>query len=91
MGSPVTPLRSGAFTLSSAADRRRLYSQIPADTDILITDRPPYGILDVPPGSGLHTGCGELFDAVIRVRPSCTFSAMYMQHMEHFRPTTRHS
>jgi Icc-related predicted phosphoesterase len=68
-GSPVTPLYGGAFGLSSAEDRRRLYAQIPEDTDILITHGPPYGILDLGPDSGLHSGCRELFDAVMRVRP----------------------
>jgi Icc-related predicted phosphoesterase len=68
-GSPVTPLYGGAFGLSSAADRRRLYAQIPQDTEVLITHGPPYGILDSSPDSGLHSGCRELFDAVMRVRP----------------------
>jgi hypothetical protein len=40
-GSPVTPLYAGAFGMSSAEDRRRLYAQIPEDTDILITHGPP--------------------------------------------------
>ena len=68
-GSPVTPLYGGAFGLSSLEDRRRLYAQIPEDTNILITHGPPYGILDLAPDSGLHSGCRELFDAVMRVRP----------------------
>jgi Icc-related predicted phosphoesterase len=66
-GSPVTPLYGGAFGLSSAEDRLRLYARIPENTDVLITHGPPYGILDSD--SGLHSGCRELFDAVIRVRP----------------------
>jgi Icc-related predicted phosphoesterase len=68
-GSPVTPLYGGAFGLSSAEDRRRLYAQIPEDTDVLVTHGPPYGILDSGPDSGMHSGCRELFDAVMRVRP----------------------
>jgi len=68
-GSPVTPLYGGAFGMSSAADRKRLYAAIPDDTDILITHGPPYGILDVMPNSALHAGCHELFDAVMRVKP----------------------
>jgi predicted phosphohydrolase len=40
-GSPVTPLYGGAFGRSSAEDRRQLYSQIPEDTDILVTHGPP--------------------------------------------------
>jgi Icc-related predicted phosphoesterase len=68
-GSPVTPLYGGAFGLSSAEERRRLYAQIPEDTDVLVSHGPPYGILDSSPGSGVHSGCRELFDAVMRVRP----------------------
>jgi hypothetical protein len=68
-GSPVTPLYGGAFGLSSAADRRRVYARIPEDTDVLITHGPPFGILDSSPDSGLHSGCRELFDAVMRLRP----------------------
>jgi Icc-related predicted phosphoesterase len=67
-GSPVTPLYGGAFGMSSATDRKRLYSQIPKDTDVLITHGPPYGI-DSDPDSAMHAGCRELFDAVMRVRP----------------------
>lgn len=68
-GSPVTPLYGGAFGLSSAEDRRRLYAQIPENTDVLISHGPPYGVLDSEVNSGLHSGCRELFDAVMRVRP----------------------
>jgi Icc-related predicted phosphoesterase len=68
-GSPVTPLFGGAFGMSSAKDRKRLYAQIPEDIDVLITHGPPYGILDTAPISGLREGCGELLDAVIRIRP----------------------
>jgi Icc-related predicted phosphoesterase len=65
----VTPLYGGAFGVSSAEDRRRLYAEIPEDTDVMISHGPPYGILDSSPNSGLHSGCRELFDAVMPVRP----------------------
>jgi Icc-related predicted phosphoesterase len=68
-GSPITPLANSAFGVNSDEDRRRLYAQIPKDTDVLITNGPAYGILDSVPGSGLHSGCRELFDAVMRVKP----------------------
>jgi len=68
-GSPVTPLYGGAFGLRSAKDRRRLYAQIPQDIDVLVSHGPPFGILDTAPISGLHEGCRELLDAVMRVRP----------------------
>jgi Icc-related predicted phosphoesterase len=68
-GTPVTPMYGGAFGLSSAKDRKRLYAQIPQDIDVLITHGPPFSILDTVPVSGLHQGCRELLDAVTRVRP----------------------
>lgn len=65
-----SPLYGGAFGLSSTADRRGLYAQIPKDTDLLITHGPPYGILDsTPPDSSVHSGCQELLDAVMRIEP----------------------
>jgi Icc-related predicted phosphoesterase len=68
-GTPITPLYSGAFGLSSSNDRKQVYAQIPKDIDILITHGPPYGILDSVSHTGPHPGCRELFDAVVRVRP----------------------
>jgi Icc-related predicted phosphoesterase len=68
-GSPVTPVYGGAFGLSFAKDRKRLYARIPWDIDVLITHGPPFGILDTAPVSGLHEGCRELLDAVTRVQP----------------------
>jgi Icc-related predicted phosphoesterase len=68
-GSPVTPMYGGAFGLSFAKDRKRLYAQIPQDIDVLISHGPPLGILDSDPISVLHAGCTELLDAVMRVRP----------------------
>jgi len=67
--SPITPLANTAFGMASAEDRRRLYAQIPEGTDVLITHGPPYGILDTAPGSEFHSGCRELFDAVMRLKP----------------------
>jgi Icc-related predicted phosphoesterase len=67
-GSPVTPLSGGAFGLSSAEDRRRLYAQI-GKTDVLVTHGPAFGILDSPPAAEFHSGCPELLGAVKRVRP----------------------
>jgi len=68
-GSPTTLAMGGAFSLSSAKDRRMLYSQIPDDTDVVITHGPPYGILDHSPCLNFHQGCRELRDAVLRVKP----------------------
>ena len=68
-GSPVTPLYGGAFGMSSGADRKGLYAEIPDDIDILITHGPPFGLLDVAPNSTSHAGCRELLVAVMRVKP----------------------
>lgn len=68
-GSPVTPLSGVAFGMSSAAERRRLYAQIPEGTGVIITHGPPYCILDSAPGSTHHSGCLELLEGVLRVRP----------------------
>jgi Icc-related predicted phosphoesterase len=68
-GLPVTPMYGGAFGMSSAKDRKKLYAQIPQNIDVLVSHGPPYGILDSDPVSGLHAGCPELLDAVMGVRP----------------------
>lgn len=68
-GIPTTPLYGGAFGLSSAEDRKRLYSTIPENTDVLISHGPPWGVLDCDPGSDSHAGDPELLDAVKRIRP----------------------
>ena len=47
----------------------RLYARIPWDIDVLVSHGPPFGILDTAPISGLHEGCRELSDAVVRVSP----------------------
>jgi predicted phosphohydrolase len=57
-----------AFNLDRGAPLRRKWDSIPADTDILITHGPPYGILDQNP-SGEHCGCEELRAAVERIQP----------------------
>jgi Icc-related predicted phosphoesterase len=68
-GSPTTPLLGEAFGVVSDTVRAKLYTRIPADTDILVTHGPPYGILDQAPGSNRHEGCQQLFAAVQRVKP----------------------
>jgi len=68
-GSPTTPLLGEAFGVVSDTARAKLYSRIPADTDILVTHGPPYGILDQAHGSDRHEGCQQLLTAVQRVKP----------------------
>ena len=45
----------------------QIMSQIPADTDILITHRPPYGILDRT--GDVSFGCPDLLIAVMEISP----------------------
>ena len=46
MGFPSHSLYGGAFGISDPRGRALHYAQIPADTHILITHSPPYGILE---------------------------------------------
>jgi hypothetical protein len=55
--------------MPSAAERRRVYSTIPDDTDIIITHGAPVGVLDMALGSNYHGGDPELLEAVQRVQP----------------------
>ena len=59
-GSPITPLRGGAFGRSSPADRRRHWARVPDDTHMLISHGPPFGILDRSPGQDEPMGDPEL-------------------------------
>ena len=68
-GSPTTPLLGEAFGVVSDTVRAKLYSGFAADTDILVTHGPPYGILDKAPGSDHHEGCLQLLVAVQRLKP----------------------
>ena len=68
-GSPVTVLSGGAFGRSDPEDRRRIYAEIPLDTDILVTHGPPYGILDRGGSDAKPHGCQVLLEAVQRINP----------------------
>jgi Icc-related predicted phosphoesterase len=68
-GSPVTPLYGGAFSLSSADERKRHWAKIPENLDILVTHGPPKGILDREAPDELAAGCPELALAVERKHP----------------------
>jgi len=55
------------FTLDDVNGHcQEFMSQIPADTDVLITHRPPFGILDTTDNS---YGCIHLLQAVLKVAP----------------------
>lgn len=69
-GSPQQPrFLDWAFNVDRGPSIRRYWDMIPAETDILITHGPPFGILDKINPSGEHLGCEELTIAVQRVRP----------------------
>ncbi len=68
-GSPITPLSGVAFGVANPAERRKLWARMPHGLDVLVTHGPPYGILDLPPGSNQHEGCPELLEAVRRAKP----------------------
>ena len=68
-GSPVTPwFFDWAFNKQRGEEIRRFWDEIPADTDVLVTHGPPFGILDKN-ARGENTGCEELRHALERVRP----------------------
>lgn len=48
-------------------DTAQIMAQIPENTDILISHRPPYGILDFDDGN--HFGCFDLLQTVQKIRP----------------------
>jgi Icc-related predicted phosphoesterase len=59
-GSPMTPLFGTAFGMSSPNDRKRHWSKVPDDTDVLVTHGPPFGILDLSPEQTERMGDPEL-------------------------------
>jgi Icc-related predicted phosphoesterase len=69
-GSPLTPENFESFGATNEADCGRIFSQMPAGTDIVITHGPPFGILDLAGSGRVHQGCGHLLSAIRRVRPA---------------------
>ena len=69
-GSPYSPeFNEWAFSLKSQEDQKNCWTQIPDDTDILITHGPPFGILDQN-NDGLNCGDEILLKEVQeRVKP----------------------
>jgi Icc-related predicted phosphoesterase len=67
-GSPWQPkFNNWAFNLSTKK-RAKKWSEIPADTDVLITHGPPFGGMDLTE-DGLPVGCKELSKVVNRIKP----------------------
>jgi len=68
-GSPVTPwFFNWAFNRHRGAPIKKHWDIIPADTDILITHGPVFGILDATK-KGEHTGCNDLLERIQIIHP----------------------
>lgn len=68
-GSPLTPwFMDWAFNIDRGDPIRSYWDGIPADTELLITHGPPYGILDRT-FFGAAVGCEELLEVVHAIRP----------------------
>ncbi|MBT4329716.1 MAG: metallophosphoesterase [Gammaproteobacteria bacterium] len=68
-GAPWQPeFYNWAFNLPRGEPLREKWSQIPNDTDVLITHGPPHGVLDRV-SRGERVGCEDLLEAVQRVQP----------------------
>lgn len=68
-GSPYTPtFFNWAFNLDRGKAIEKVWKDIPADTDILITHGPPFGILDGTL-SDQHVGCEELLKKIKKIKP----------------------
>ena len=55
------------FADDVSGDYFKMIAQIPKDTEILITHRPPLGVLDY--ADNLSYGCPDLLDAISTIRP----------------------
>jgi predicted phosphohydrolase len=69
-GCPVTPvIKEMAFAVDRGAASRTYWDEVPADTDVLITDGPPFHVLDKNGPVSSHLGCSEITRVVLRVKP----------------------
>jgi Icc-related predicted phosphoesterase len=68
-GSPITPwFHNWAFNRHRGEPIRQHWNLIPADTDILVTHGPPFGILDRTV-MDQNVGCADLLQTVQQVKP----------------------
>ena len=67
-GSPYTPKHYGGFQLDNDTESTHVFSQIPPDTNILVTHGPPYQILDQT-SKGTHVGDTQLREIVLKIKP----------------------
>jgi Icc-related predicted phosphoesterase len=69
-GSPVQPeFNNWAFNVARGTAIRRYWEMIPADTDVLVTHGPPFGVLDQVNPSTAHLGCEELAKVIEEIKP----------------------
>ena len=68
-GMPWTPIFRNWYYMEDEEGMEYHCSQIPDDTDILVTHGPPWGILDYVRYDNMHVGCPSLRRRVDRVRP----------------------
>lgn len=68
-GSPYTPtFFNWAFNADRGKEIAKMWNGIPADTDILVTHGPPFGILDKTTAAD-NVGCEELWEKVNKIKP----------------------
>ncbi len=68
-GSPITPyFFNFAFNRYRGRGIRCYWEEIPADTDIVVTHGPPFGIGDATV-KGVRAGCDDLLDIVTKIKP----------------------
>lgn len=68
-GSPITPwFFDWAFNRKRGAPIRKHWSKIPADTDIVMTHGPVYGVHDLVANSR-NTGCADLLQTLELIKP----------------------
>lgn len=69
-GSPVTPwFHDWAWNVVRGPSIKKYWDMIPADTSIVVTHGPPFGIRDTVSRNGEHVGCKDLMDAMLRIQP----------------------
>lgn len=62
-------MQQWGFYVENYEDRKKLFSKIPKDTDVLITHVPPYGILDDNGYKNPGLGCDALLEVVSEIQP----------------------
>ena len=89
-GSPVTPsLGNWAFNVDKDSEEMQdKWESIPADTDVLVTHGPPYGVLDLN-SAGTRCGCSILRSRVKKVNPKVhIFGHIHENHSYYSKRTT---